>query len=48
MPNETPEQARQRWFQWIGNKVIGRPKATESHTVEELEAMGLIGIYSRE
>lgn len=27
-------------------KIVGRPQATERYTVEELQAMGLIGIYA--
>jgi hypothetical protein len=31
--------------QWQSQFIVGRPKPTDSHTVEELEAMGLIGLY---
>lgn len=27
------------------DKIIGRPKATESYSVEELQAMGIVGVY---
>lgn len=32
--------------QWLADKIIGRPKAGDKYTVEELEAMGMIGIYT--
>lgn len=28
--------------------LIGRPKATEIYTIEQLEEMGLIGVYAEE
>jgi hypothetical protein len=34
--------------EWLRDKVVGRPKATETYTVEKLEAMGLIGLYQAE
>ena len=32
-------------YDWLRDKIIGRPKASRKHTVEELEAMGLVGLY---
>lgn len=32
---------------WIAENVIGPPKATDYYTQEELEKMGMIGIYAR-
>lgn len=32
---------------WLKDKLIGRPKATETYTAEQLEAMGMIGIYAQ-
>lgn len=31
---------------WINRNRIGPPKATDSYTVEQLEAFGMIGIYA--
>lgn len=39
---------RQEWLShldWINENVIGPPEATDRYSVEELEAMGMIGIY---
>lgn len=33
---------------WIIGKIIGRPQATEKHTIEQLEAMGYVGVYALE
>ena len=44
-----PEDCHEDWLrhlEWINRNVIGRPKATEAYTVEQLEAMGMIGIYA--
>lgn len=30
---------------WAGKYTIGRPQAAEKYTVEQLEEMGLIGLY---
>ncbi len=43
--NETQEEAWQRHLNWLKEKVIDRPKATEAYTVEELEEMNLVGVY---
>ena len=37
----------QRHLDWINKNVIGRPKATKKYTVEELEEMGMVGIYKK-
>lgn len=41
-----PELQWEQHLEWVGKNVIGRPKATEKHTVEELEIMGMVGVYS--
>lgn len=44
-----PEAMGQDWLQhleWIRRNIIDRPKATETYTAEQLEAMGMIGIYA--
>lgn len=46
--NTTPEEAWRQHLEWINRNVIGRPQATETYTVEQLEAMGMIGIYAPE
>ena len=33
---------------WLQGKFIGKAKATERHTVEELEAMHMVGVYVEE
>lgn len=37
----------QQHLEWITENVIGPPKATDHYTQEELEKMGMIGIYAR-
>lgn len=38
----------QQEFEFRKGKIFGRPKATETYSVEQLEAQGLIGIYGME
>ena len=45
---KTHEQAWREWNEWVADKIIGPPQATEHYTVEQLEAMGLIGIYQND
>lgn len=33
---------------WYLSHLTGPPKASEAHTVEQLEAMGMVGVYKRE
>jgi len=42
---QTPEEAWAQQERWLSGKTIGRPKATEHYTVEQLEAMGMVGVY---
>lgn len=37
----------QHHLDWINQNVIGQPQATKWYTVEQLEKMGMIGIYSK-
>ncbi len=37
-----------RQERYLSNKVIGQPKETDKYTPEQLEAIGMVGIYSRE
>ena len=41
-------KASTRWQKLRTGETIGRPKATEHHTVEELEAMRIVGVYVEE
>lgn len=34
--------------EWLKDKIIGRPKATDAYTVEQLEEMEYVGVYARE
>ena len=36
----------QNHLEWIAKNQIGRPMATDKYTVEELEKMGMVGIYA--
>lgn len=45
------EVERQEWqyhLDWINQNEVGRPKATAHYTVEQLESMGMIGVYAKE
>lgn len=46
--NETPEQAWQRQERYLAGKIIGDPKATDRYSVDELKAMGMVGVYNKE
>ena len=44
-----PAAIEEEWkyhLQWIEANIVGPPKATTRHTVEELEAMNYVGIYA--
>lgn len=45
-PCETQDEAWQRIQRFLADKVIGRPKATEKYTVEQLEAENFVGVYA--
>lgn len=43
-----PSTHAEQWVKhlaWVNRNITDRPKATEAYTVEQLEAMGMIGIY---
>jgi hypothetical protein len=40
------EQAWARHLDWLKDKVISDPKATDAYTVEQLKEMGMVGVYS--
>ncbi len=35
-------------IKWVNANVIGPPKATDKHTVESLQKMGMVGLYAKE
>ena len=43
---QTHEEAWEELQRYLQGKVIGPPRATDAYTVEELEAMGTVGIYA--
>lgn len=46
-----PEACHEDWLrhlEWINRNTIGPPKATETYSVKQLEAMDMIGIYAPE
>ena len=45
--NETHQEAVERYRIWARDLVKGPPKATEAHSREELEGMGVWGLYRR-
>ena len=45
---DTLHRQEQEALEYLENKIIGRPKATERYSVEELEAMGLVGVYKED
>ncbi len=46
--NETPEDAVKHHREWLAGKIIGDPKATAKYTVEQLKAMGMVGVYLKD
>lgn len=43
------ENRDEQWeyvLKWVGQNIVGRPKPTEFHSVAQLEAMGMVGIYA--
>jgi hypothetical protein len=45
--DETPQQAWENYLRWLDGKIIGRPQATEAYTVEQLESIGMVGVYAQ-
>jgi hypothetical protein len=45
---EAMEREWQRHLDWINSHIIGEPKATKTHSVEQLKALGKIGIYTND
>ena len=46
MSHEAQNEAWQRQENWLKDKIIGRPQGTQKYSVEQLEQMGYIGVYS--
>lgn len=42
---QTHEEAWKMHLQWLEGKIIGDPQPTDTYTVEQLKAMGLVGVY---
>jgi len=45
---ETQAEAQARCRGWLADKVIGKPQKTEKYTVEQLQQVGLVGVYAKE
>lgn len=43
---QSVEEAWEKLQRFLQGKIVGRPKETDTYTVEELEAIGLVGIYA--
>lgn len=42
---QSREQAWEMHQRWLAGKLIGKPQATAFYSVEELEEMGIVGVY---
>jgi hypothetical protein len=42
---QTHEQAQEEQRAWLRDKRLGQPRPTASYTTEQLEAMGMVGLY---
>lgn len=47
LSGETWEQAIERERHYLSDKIIADPKATEYYTVEQLEEIGMVGVYAK-
>lgn len=45
---EAMNQEWQAHLEWVRQNIVGKPQATEHYTSEQLEQMGMVGIYSNE
>jgi len=43
---ETFEESWRLHLDYLKDKIIGEPQATEKYTVEQLKAMGMVGVYT--
>ena len=44
---ETTDVAWAHHIEWLKDKIIGEPQATEAYTVEQLKEMGMVGVYRK-
>lgn len=44
--NQTQDQAWESQKKWLVDKTIGKPQATKTYTIKDLEKMNMIGVYS--
>jgi len=44
-PGQTPMEAVREMQDWLKDKIIGDPKASEKFTVEQLKEMSIVGVY---
>lgn len=45
---ETEQEGWARQQARLKDKIIGKPKATKTHTAERLERWGLVGVYKKD
>jgi len=43
---EAMKQEWERHLEWVNSNIVGPPQGTDYYNVEELEARGIVGIYS--
>ena len=44
-PDEDKDKEWAEYQKWLKDKIISKPRAGAKHTVAQLEAMGVVGIY---
>lgn len=44
-PDQTAAEAVREFREWLKDKVIGDPKASEALSVEQLKKQGMVGVY---
>ena len=42
------ESAIDSHMDWLEDKIIGEPQATNRYSVEELKQMGMVGVYTKD
>lgn len=46
--DQTYKEAREKYLEWLSDKVIGEPVGSEKGlTTEALKEMGMVGVYSK-
>ncbi len=46
--DQTQEEAYQSWKNWLSDKHIGPPQATQHISVTELMRLNIVGVYQKE